>query len=73
MTFQPGDVVQLKSGGPAMTIEWVAEDEITKAETAACTWFEQVGKRQEAESRKFATVLLKKYQSPYASLATRRV
>lgn len=73
MTFQPGDVVHLKSGGPSMTIEWVAEDDITKMETAACTWFEQIGKRQEAQSRKFATVLLEKYESPYARLAVRRV
>lgn len=45
-----GDVVELKSGGPSMTIKWIKEDD------AWCEWFD--GKK--AEGRKFALVSLKK-------------
>lgn len=33
-TFEPGAVVQLKSGGPLMTISWVEDNE------AYCEWFD---------------------------------
>jgi len=32
-----GDVVQLKSGGPRMTVSWVSDESGTL--TAGCTWF----------------------------------
>jgi len=41
MNFQPGDVVQLKSGGPKMTVESLDQP---KGE-AYCSWFEG-GKKQ---------------------------
>ncbi|WP_284124395.1 YodC family protein [Parerythrobacter aestuarii] len=48
MSFAAGDVVQLKSGGPPMTIASIDDEE------ALCVWFDkQVQKRD-----KFATVLL---------------
>lgn len=34
-TFKGGDVVQLKSGGPIMTIKWVEGNE------ALCQWFDK--------------------------------
>ena len=34
-TFNVGDTVQLKSGGPYMTIETITGDEVT------CVWFEK--------------------------------
>ena len=33
ITFEEGDVVQLKSGGPAMTVIWSTDNE------AQCRWF----------------------------------
>lgn len=46
--MQPGDVVQLKSGGPLMTIRWIEEDE------AYCEWFDN----QKNLGNKFALVQL---------------
>jgi uncharacterized protein YodC (DUF2158 family) len=37
-TFTAGDVVQLKSGGPIMTVRW-CEDQYGTL-TAFCDWFE---------------------------------
>ncbi len=41
MEFKPGDIVRLKSGGPAMTVESVGQDGIN------CVWFD--GKRRLAK------------------------
>jgi uncharacterized protein YodC (DUF2158 family) len=48
MSFKAGDVVQLKSGGPQMTIHAINND------VATCVWFE--GKKVHRDT--FATVLL---------------
>jgi uncharacterized protein YodC (DUF2158 family) len=37
-TFKPGDVVQLKSGGPKMTVDHVDKDHLDK-ERCFCQWF----------------------------------
>jgi uncharacterized protein YodC (DUF2158 family) len=37
--FKSGDVVQLKSGGPKMTVT-MAKNDSTKNPTVWCTWFE---------------------------------
>ena len=43
--FKPGDVVQLKSGGPLMTIETIEEyDEGIKA---LCLWFDGLTRTNE--------------------------
>jgi uncharacterized protein YodC (DUF2158 family) len=34
MALKVGDVVQLKSGGPMMTISWIEDDQ------AYCEWFD---------------------------------
>lgn len=49
-----GDVVQLKSGGPIMTVRWAEED--LGMMSAYCDWF--VGPLQKGQ--KFAAVQLKK-------------
>jgi uncharacterized protein YodC (DUF2158 family) len=36
-TFKPGDVVQLKSGGPSMTVIL----ESTSADSVVCQWFKE--------------------------------
>ncbi|MCK4413806.1 MAG: DUF2158 domain-containing protein [Candidatus Eisenbacteria sp.] len=38
--IKAGDVVQLKSGGPRMTVEWVDKDRLTDRPVACCKWFE---------------------------------
>jgi uncharacterized protein YodC (DUF2158 family) len=38
MQFTPGNRVQLKSGGPVMTVELVEKDDITQEDTVLCTW-----------------------------------
>lgn len=44
--LQPGDVVQLKSGGPLMTVQRVAP---TGTESSAtCLWFSDAGKLENA-------------------------
>jgi uncharacterized protein YodC (DUF2158 family) len=37
--FNVGDVVQLKSGGPKMTVIEVGRSPITSEATIHCTWF----------------------------------
>jgi uncharacterized protein YodC (DUF2158 family) len=45
MTFKPGDIVQLKSGGPLMTVEQTGEAAMTGESTIWCVWFEKAGSR----------------------------
>ena len=48
-TFQPGDVVRPKSGGPEMTIEEIGEYNWGSGrQQALCKWFEGKGLKQEA-------------------------
>lgn len=61
MNFQVGDVVQLNSGGPEMTVSFVGENEFPhggKVPVVQCTWFE--GKKLNKE--KFAPTLLRKIE-----------
>jgi uncharacterized protein YodC (DUF2158 family) len=55
--FKPGDVVQLKSGGPAMTIE---EKVGGKAEEYFCIWFRGASR----EHGYFKIDSLKSYVAP---------
>jgi uncharacterized protein YodC (DUF2158 family) len=38
-SYQAGEVVCLKSGGPDMTIEAVQIDPVSNVETVICVWF----------------------------------
>ena len=69
MKFEPGDIVQLKSGGPPMTVERVGNDQRTQEETVFCTWFHKVGNRQELHREAFIPVLLEKYEPTFGFVA----
>ena len=64
MDFAPGDLVQLKSGGPVMTVEIIDKDGMTGRDAVFCVWFEKVGNKQQVQRDGFSPVLLEKYQRP---------
>jgi len=53
--FNPGDVVQLKSGGPAMTVDSI----IDRGKTIECTWFDEKRQLQHAQ---FSPAVLEPYE-----------
>ncbi|WP_277023480.1 YodC family protein [Paracoccus hibiscisoli] len=57
--FKSGDIVELKSGGPAMTIE--DQGTYSGIRKASCVWFVNMQERKEAL---FAVDALKKYTAP---------
>jgi uncharacterized protein YodC (DUF2158 family) len=61
MDFKPGDVVQLKSGGPIMTVEQVGKHHLTHEAAVWCTWFQKIGNREELKKEQFSPVTLDKY------------
>ena len=60
--FKPGDVVQLKSGGPKMTYE--GEGQLGDA---LCTWFD--GKKMERKGFTHATLMLAPPDKPRTATA----
>jgi uncharacterized protein YodC (DUF2158 family) len=61
--FKPGDVVQLKSGGPAMTVGGrVAEDSIR------CHWFDGATAKTEI----FPVTAIRLYEGPKTAAGLRR-
>lgn len=42
--FQPGDIVQLKSGGPAMTVRWCRAQKGDEIVTF-CNWFDEADEK----------------------------
>ena len=54
MEFEAGDIVELKSGGPKMTIAAL------KQERAFCIWFNQREDFHEEKSGEFLVVTLKR-------------
>jgi uncharacterized protein YodC (DUF2158 family) len=67
MDFAPGDIVQLKSGGPRMTVESVGQRHMTGEDAVWCVWFETVGKKQVHKRETFAPVVLFKPGSRQAA------
>jgi len=59
-TFEPGDLVRLKSGGPLMTVEQVGQLNMTNEDAVWCVWSEDVGKRKVIQRETFAPVVLEK-------------
>jgi len=64
--FNAGDIVQLKSGGPSMTVEGPDENDDSRI---VCAWFE--GKKRNVSS--FLPVTLKKYEEQKKSLPRPRM
>jgi uncharacterized protein YodC (DUF2158 family) len=60
MEFAPGDIVQLKSGGPRMTVAQVGSDSMTGEAFICCTWFEQIGRQQVLQKEMFNPYTLDK-------------
>ncbi len=58
--MQPGDQVQLKSGGPVMTAESVDGSDVI------CTWFDAKHIRKQD---RFPAVTLKEHADPLSSLS----
>lgn len=59
--IKPGSVVQLKSGGPAMTVSWVSEELGTIS--ALCEWFVQDKAPWKKEEAVFPVTSLKLLES----------
>ncbi len=62
MEFKAGDLVQVKSGGPAMTIKKIDGDDAT------CTWMDKTTLREAV----FALVTLQSYRRPGMTIASVR-
>lgn len=69
MEFKAGDVVQLKSGGPLMTVEQVGEKSMTSEKAVWCTWFEKVGNRRVVQRATFPPETLSAARPGVASIA----
>jgi uncharacterized protein YodC (DUF2158 family) len=63
--FEPGDIVQLKSGGPPMTVERIGTEEKNGEETVSCTWFEKIGRSEQVRRETFNAVILCKYEPTF--------
>jgi uncharacterized protein YodC (DUF2158 family) len=59
--IKPGSIVQLKSGGPAMTVNWVQDEEGTVH--ANCDWFIQDKAPWKKENATFPVTSLKVIES----------
>lgn len=69
MSFEPGDVVQLKSGGPLMTVDHVGPQHMMGDEEVVwCVWFERVASRQERQEATFKPTSLVKASRPQAAV-----
>jgi len=58
MSFEPGDIVRLKSGGSRMTVERTGKDTIYEEDTVWCVWTEFDGKKQNVKRDTFRPVVL---------------
>lgn len=54
--FVAGDQVQLKSGGPVMTVERVDDSNVI------CIWFQGKSPNESVAKEKFPSVVLNKYE-----------
>ncbi|MBD8471551.1 YodC family protein [Sphingomonas sp. CFBP 8765] len=71
MAFTIGETVQLKSGGPIMTVEDVDGEEGGRC-NVHCVWFEKVGTRRVTSRDVFAAAILASAQPGGFSIGTIR-
>lgn len=71
MEFTAGDIVQMKSGGPLMTVERIGKDSKNQEDVVVCTWFEKVGNRQFLQKEQFSLIVLEKYEPSFGLITTR--
>ncbi len=64
---KPGDLVQVISGGPIMTVEKAGTSATFGEDFVSCVWFEKVGNKQVAQKETFAPAVLEKVERPRAS------
>lgn len=64
MSWQAGDVVTLKSGGPLMTVESVGGLATRGEETVFCVWSEPVSSRQVIQRGTFSPAVLERGRRP---------
>ena len=57
--IKPGDVIQLKSGGPLMTASSVGEAHMTGDMTVWCEWFDD---KKQAQKGTFSLIAVKKVE-----------
>lgn len=62
-TIQIGDVVQLKSGGPTMTVSYESDDR----DSVGCTWF--TTDNMERHYADFNPATLKRWESPMKGMS----
>lgn len=62
MSFGPGSVVKLKSGGPPMTVEKVDDDPLTGEVSVSCVWFDEIGDKKVLQARGFSPAVLVKVE-----------
>jgi uncharacterized protein YodC (DUF2158 family) len=70
--FKAGDLVQLKSGGPIMTVEQVGKTAMLQEDGVWCVWFERVGSKQVAERETFPPVVLEKAEKRTSTVSVMR-
>ena len=74
MSFQKGDVVILKSGGPNMTVMETGDysDFGGPADGVKCCWFSKTGTSSQLQEQVFDAAGLDKYEPRTAPLRMRR-
>jgi uncharacterized protein YodC (DUF2158 family) len=65
--FKPGDLVQVRSGGPVMTVEKTGTSATFGEDFVSCVWFEKVGNKQVAQDRSFTPAQLDQVEKPHTS------
>jgi uncharacterized protein YodC (DUF2158 family) len=60
MEFTAGEIVELKSGDPDMTVEEIGTKPYTEEPAVWCVWFEKVGNKNVLQRESFPPIVLKK-------------